>query len=38
VAELTSNPAGHINPYGIEQFCEFECNGERGYGVIRTSV
>ncbi len=38
VAELTSNPAGHINPYGIEQFCEFECNGDRGYGVIRTSV
>lgn len=37
-AELTSNPAGHINPYGVEQFCELTCNGERGYGVIRTSI
>ncbi len=38
VAGLVDNPAGHLNPFGIEQFCEFTGNGERGYGVIRTSI
>ena len=37
-AELLSNESGHINPFGIEHFCEITSGGETGYGVVRLSI
>ena len=38
VSGLLANESGHINPFGLEHFCEFTAGGTTGHGVVRLSI